>query len=342
MATAIAGGDLPVSTIPEPEIPGTHEEVSDPEAALALLATSCRQLEVLARYSVVGSARQYHRAVSTVHDICGAIAHCESAGTPDAAIRDALKSAREIHGRSPFVTRLQQWPRGYPGDFETIEWLWRGDNRAPSGTLAHAIETYALNSAIAQQHRNKVSFQGACMLQAFATARPCRMLSIGCGSSPDLRTVVEHIPPSATIVLCDSDQDALSFSRVKLDSIADRLHLVHGMVPRVLRRVREHGPYDLILAGGLFDYLSDQFIARTLAEAWHQLLAPDGRIVFTNIAKGNPFRVWIEYMADWKLIERSEEDIAAICHAAGVPATPIMVRDATSLAIVVTLKKSAS
>jgi extracellular factor (EF) 3-hydroxypalmitic acid methyl ester biosynthesis protein len=294
----------------------------------------------LARCRGAGRPRQYHRAVSVVHDICHALTDCEAAGAPDREIRDVLKTAREIHGASPFVTRLQQWPRGYPGDFETIEWLWRGDNRAPAGTLAHAIETYALNAAIAQQHRNKVSFQAACMLQAVATARPCRVLSIGCGSSPDLRTIIDSVPSSASFVLCDSDKDALAYSRAKLDPIADQCHLVHGMVPRVLRRVRDYGPFDLIMAGGLFDYLSDRFVSRTLSDAW-STLAPGGRIVFTNIARGNPFRVWIEYMAEWRLIERSEEDITAICRAAGIPVEPTLVRDATSLAIVATLRKSA-
>ena len=313
-----------------------HDRIDNPHAARAFLAHSCQQLERLARTGLVGP-RQYHRSVSMVHDICDALTQCEAVGVPDAEIRAVIQGARDVHGASPFVTRLQQWPRGYPGDFETIEWLWRGDNRAPAGTLAHAIESYALNAAISQQHRNKVSFQAACMLQTFVTARPCRILSIGCGSSPDLRTVIDQVPDTATIVLCDSDKDALSYSRAKLDPIAGRCHLVPGMVPRVLRKVRDYGPYDLILAGGLFDYLSDRFIARTLSDAW-SMLAPGGRIVFTNIAAGNPFRVWIEYMGDWKLIERSEEDIARICADAQVPA-PVLVRDATALAIVATVKR---
>lgn len=294
------------------------DERPDAAAALASLTSACSRLEHLARGSIAGSARQYHRTVSTVHDICGALTECEASGAPDAVVRDTIRGAREIHGKSPFVTRLQQWPRGYAGDFETIEWLWRGDNRAPAGSLAHAIETYALNAAIAQQHRNKVTFQAACMLQAMATTTPCRMLSIGCGSSPDLRTVLDQVPASTSVVLCDSDVEALNYSRAKLHPIADRCEFVHGMVPRVLRRVRAHGPFDLILAGGLFDYLSDRLIQRTLEESWTRLLAPGGRIVFTNIARGNPFRVWIEYLADWRLIERSEEDVLRICRDAGI------------------------
>ena len=318
--------------------PAFDDDIStNPEAALDLLAAACRNLEHLAKLTIVRDTRHYHRSVSIVHDICEALTNCEAAGVPDEQIRAVITPAREIHAASPFVTRLQQWPRGYPGDFETIEWLWRGDNRAPAGTLAHAIESYALNAAISQQHRNKVSFQAACMLQAFVTARPCHILSIGCGSSPDLRTVLDQVPESATIVLCDSDKDALSYSRAKLAPIADQCHLVPGMVPRVLRRVRDYGPFDLILAGGLFDYLSDRFIARTLADAW-TMLSPTGRIVFTNIGRGNPFRVWIEYLGDWKLIERSEEDLVRVCGEAGVP-PPVMVRDATGLAIVATVKK---
>jgi extracellular factor (EF) 3-hydroxypalmitic acid methyl ester biosynthesis protein len=312
--------------------------ITDPEVALGLLAGSCRHLESLARLSVAGSPRTYHRAVSIVHDICHALSHCEAAGVPDADIRRAIETARAIHGQSPFVTRLQSWPRGYPGDFETIEWLWRGENRAPQGTLASAIETYALTAAIAQQHRNKVSYQAACMLETFATSGPCRILSLGCGGSPDIRTVIDQVPSSATLVLCDSDDEALEYSRKRLASIVERCQFVRGFVPRVLRRVQDHGPFDLVLAGGLFDYLSDRFISRTLADAW-PMVAPGGRIVFTNIATGNPYRVWIEYLGDWKLIERSEQDIVALCRAAGVPAVPAMIRDATSLAIVATLRK---
>ncbi len=329
------------STVEAPDV--DHLDIiTEPEEALGLLAAACRQLESLARVAIAGSSRHYHRAVSIVHDICHALTHCEAAGAPLASILAVLEPARAIHGQSPFVTRLQRWPRGYPGDFETIEWLWRGENRAPAGTLAHAIERYALTAAIAQQHRNKVSFQAACMLQTFATARPCRILSLGCGSNPDLRTIVDQVPPSARIVVCDADRDALEYSRERLTPLGDRCEFVQGFVPRVLRRVHEQGPFDLILAGGLFDYLSDRFIARTLADAWNTLLSPAGRFVFTNIATGNPFLVWIEYLADWKLIERSEDDIIGLCRLAGIPAEPRMIRDATSLAIVATLRKEPS
>jgi hypothetical protein len=295
----------------------------------------------LSEHAVGDSPHIFHRTISIVHDICEALVECEAANVNTAEVRAVLEPARQIHGRSPFVRRLQDWPRGYAGDFETIEWLWRGENHAV-GPVARAIERYALTSSIAQQHRNKVVFQAACILEAAARQVPCRILSLACGSSPDIRTLLPHVKPQAEFVLCDSDRDALTFSADRLADLRDRCRFVRGTIPRVLRQVRALGPYQLILAGGLFDYLPDRLLQRTLEIAWTSLLAPGGRLIFTNIASGNPFRVWIEHLAEWRLIERSEEDIQRISQEAGIE-TPIELRrDTTGLAILASAYREGS
>src|SRR5205085_5021034 len=76
-------------------------------------------------------------------------------------IFSVLEPVRRIHARSDFVRRLQQWPRGYPGDFETVEYLCHGRSHAESGTIQDICETYSLTRSIAQQHRNKVQHQAA-------------------------------------------------------------------------------------------------------------------------------------------------------------------------------------
>jgi hypothetical protein len=111
------------------------------------------------------------------------------------------------------------------------------------------------------------------------------------------------------------------------------------MVPRVLRQTRDYGPYHLISAGGLFDYLPDRLVSLTLGIAC-KLLAPGGRMVFTNIGAGNPFRVWLEYMADWKLIERSEQEVERLCRDAGISAPVTLERDSTGLAILASTRKA--
>jgi extracellular factor (EF) 3-hydroxypalmitic acid methyl ester biosynthesis protein len=305
------------------------------ERPLRSLGDACEALEKVAGSAEVDEAYTFHQTVRAIHGICEALLECEAAGIRRDELRSRLSRVRQIHASSPFMRRLQEWPRGYAGDFETIEWLWRAENRAV-GHVARALERYALTSSIAQQHRNKVAHQAACILEVQERHSPCRVLSLACGSSADVRSVVDFVRPSTEFVLCDSDADALAFSRAALEPIADRCALVHGMVPRALRAVRRHGPYHLILAGGLFDYLPDRVVQRTLAIAATSLLAPEGRIVFTNLASGNPFRIWLEYLADWPLLERSEADVENIIRAAGL-ASPVLTRDSTHLTILASI-----
>jgi hypothetical protein len=302
------------------------------------LDAACGRMRALAARPAVDSAHVFHATVSAIHGICEALLVCEEAGVSPGELREILGPVREIHARSPFMRRLQEWPRSYAGDFETIEWLWRAENCA-QGPFARALEQYALTSAIAQQHRNKVAFQASCMLEAQQRHWPCRVLSLACGSSPDLRSIVQHVRPSTAFVLCDSDPGALEFSHTQLASIERQCALVQGRVPFALRSVRKHGPFNLIVAGGLFDYLPNNVVERTMALACESLLADGGRLVFTNLAKGNPFRVWLEYIADWPLLERSEADLLALAEGAGLGGSMTLTRDATGLAILASVSR---
>ena len=306
-----------------------------PDAALQAVTSATARLAGLEAHTPGDPAIAFHRVIASIHDICAALSDAEAAGCPHEQLRMAARAAREIHGASPFVRRLQEWPRGYPGDFETIEWLCRAMNGAAQGTFGAALESYALTSAIAQQHRNKVQFQADCIRDTILRRPDCRVLSIACGSSPDIRAVAPLAGPGVSFVLCDGDAAALEFSRRQLEAVTARCEFVHGMVPRVLGRVARYGPFDLVYAGGLFDYLPDRLATRTLAIARRTLLAPGGRLVFTNIASGNPFRVWLEYLANWTLIERTAADVRRLCTDAELETVRIE-RDATGLAFLIT------
>ena len=88
--------------------------------------------------------------------------------------------------------------------------------------------------------------------------------------------------------------------------------MVRGLVA-----ARTLGPFDLVVAGGLFDYLPDEAITRLLQQARERLLTPSGQVLFTNIALENPCRLWIECLADWRLIHRSADHLSRQCADAG-------------------------
>jgi extracellular factor (EF) 3-hydroxypalmitic acid methyl ester biosynthesis protein len=283
---------------------------------------------------------RYHRVLALVHQICDAILACEEAALTRDEIVAIMEPVRRIHARSPFVARLQQWPRGYPGDFETVEYLCSGENRAAAGTLEHSCEAYALSRAIAQQHRNKVQHQAARIMRTLiSNPRQTRIASLACGSCPDLRSIADHLPSLAgEIWLNDGDPGALEFSAAALRPVRDRCRFRPGDVLSVARSM-PRGAFDLVLAGGLFDYL-DARKASLLMKIAYGLLAPGGTFFLTNIAEGNPYRPLIEYFGNWTLIERSEEDVLACCDAAGIARSNVLIRrEETGLALLIEAAK---
>jgi len=290
-----------------------------------------------------GPQELYHRVLAVVYEICAAIVACEESKIPRDAILSILEPVRRIHARSPFVKRLQDWPRGYPGDFETVEYLCSGRAQTAEDTLEHICETYALSRSIAQQHRNKVHHQAARIIRTLMK-KPgmSRLLSIACGSCPDLRNIAPTLPVLAgEIWLNDSDTDALTFSARELSAIRNRIHIRPGNALKFVLKAKSLGlRFDLVLAGGLFDYLSEKW-AVSLIENAYALLEDGGTFYFTNIARGNPYRPLIEYFGDWFLIERSEDDIRFYCEAAGVPRNAVTItRDETGLALLIEVTKS--
>jgi extracellular factor (EF) 3-hydroxypalmitic acid methyl ester biosynthesis protein len=276
-----------------------------------------------------------HDVAMAVHGLCRACAAAEREQLPRDTIIGLAQRARAIHRRSPFIERLQSWPRGYQGDFETVDHLMQQQVQAPEGTIEYWLEYLALSSPIAQQHRNKMLVQGREIMTALGTGVvDPRILVLASGSCADLVGIVDWLAERRVhVVLCDGDAEALDCARERLVRLGDRLTCVHGNVLASHARLAPLGPFDVIVAGGLFDYLPERQAAFLLRVLWERLLTPGGRLFFTNIARGNPFRLWIEYMADWRLIERSADEMLALI-AAGCDGhtAPSLRRDGSGLA----------
>lgn len=281
-----------------------------------------------------------HDVVGATARLCLAILKAEVEGVAPDEIRDRLAGVRAMHARSPFVRRLQEWPRGYAGDFETIEYILESRVRAPAGTLEYWIESASLIYAIAQQHRNKVAAQAAMIEQTVREKRTAaRILVLAAGSAPDVRRVEHCIRRNrATVVLNDSDGEALSFALSKMPALAPQILTVKGNVFTSLHAVAEQGPFDLVVAGGLFDYLPDRHAAFLIRNTFERLLAPGGRFFFTNVNRPNVYRPLIEYIGNWHLIERTEHEIGRIVlDACGKTVHAAYRHDRTCLAILTTL-----
>ncbi len=295
----------------------------------------------LARFDCADPMR-LHDVLEAMYDLCSAIASAERQGHSADDIRCRLAAARDIFGRSPFVRRLQSWPRGYPGDFETIEYIMASQNCAPIETLEYWIEYASLTLPIAQQHRNKVATQAALIEECIRDApMPPHILVVAAGSAPDVRQAAGLIRErECVIVLNDSDEEALRYAIARLPDLGDRIHTAPGDILTSIKRLAGFGSFDLVVAGGLFDYLPDRHAKFLISNVVKRLLRNGGNFFLTNIVRPNPYRVLIEYMGDWRLIERSEEDLRSlIVTAIGDAARVELGRDETGLAVLALLKK---
>jgi SAM-dependent methyltransferase len=285
--------------------------------------------------------RAYHEFASAVSGLCCGIRDAEANGMSRNDICNAIAKARKIHAQSPFIRRLQEWPRGYPGDFETIEYLCDGRVRAEPITPAWFLEHQALRSPAAQQHRNKVAWQASQIASAIVhTAKP-RILSIGCGGSRDLRQIQHLISDhDVQIVLNDLDASALELSLNSLGMLKPKVATVLGDIFHAIRHISKQEPFDLIVAGGIFDYLEDRQLTWLLPRLL-KLLSTDGILCFTNIGSGNPDRIWIEYCADWFIKERSEAEILLLLEMSGIAQDVCteFERDTTGLTVMAKIRK---
>jgi extracellular factor (EF) 3-hydroxypalmitic acid methyl ester biosynthesis protein len=285
-----------------------------------------------------------HDMIVAMHGVCGALTHAISVGVPDARIHELTARARTTASLSPFVARLQSWPRGYPGDFETIEYLLKQEVKASPQTAAYWIELHSLTSGIVQQHRNKVTAQAQRIMKTVqATGHaPTRVLVLAAGSSPDVDLalpLLERVDTSITLV--DSDPEAIAFSTARLRRLGAKLTTVAENVLKVATSLHAQPPFDLILAGGLFDYLPTRHAKALLRTVFEQLLAPGGHFFFTNMAEPNPYRGWMRHVANWRVIERSADDIRALLEPVNQYCIETdMARDGTGLALLIDCTKS--
>src|SRR6185437_5627459 len=241
--------------------------------------------------------------------------------------------------RPGYPLPISRQPRPRRGSFAAgtpARWRTRSDGRGdiqgtsssssgcstptPAATLERALETCVLQLPIVWQHRVKVAWQARLVRRGLNGDGAVRVLSIGCGGARDLLLLEPHELRRLEVVLNDLDPDALALAEARLSVTVRSLTGIRGNALRSTARLRVAGPFDVILVGGLLDYLPED-AARTLLQHAGQMLKPGGLLGATNIAAANPWRQMLHLLTSWTLIERSHEEMTGLFRASKLKAS---------------------
>ncbi|MBU1168515.1 MAG: cyclic nucleotide-binding domain-containing protein [Proteobacteria bacterium] len=219
--------------------------------------------------------------------------------------------------RSRFAERSYFKPKGYAGDFMTIEMLYQ-DTPQGDGKIGTLMDAWCLNSPAAQAVRKRRDLlareiETICH-DKITSGKTVSIMNLACGPCRELADFIGRCDHSEAIraICVDIDPDALKYAHTVLSSFEHKATISlmqENLVKWCMGRVEhDFGPQDIIYSSGLMDYLDDRLFKAMVARC-HDQLAPGGVLMLGNFSPKNPIRMFMDHMLDWKLIHRSETDL---------------------------------
>jgi len=212
------------------------------------------------------------------------------------------------------LERLYSKPRGNGGDFLTIDMIYRNQ---PTGTgrIGPLLDKGFLDSSIATAIRNRRDVLAReIMATVLAKNGAVHVTGLACATAEEMFDVFNRLDDPARLYasLLDIDFQALALvsDRRNQARLQNRMNLINAnLVYLALGRQKlELNDQDLIYSLGLTDYFNDKFVIKLLN--WiHGRLRSGGRVLLCNFHPNNYCKELMDYLLEWRLIHRSEEDM---------------------------------
>ena len=220
----------------------------------------------------------------------------------------------------PFTRHAFLRPRGYPGDAELLDYIYRKRDASSAITAEGAeIMRFTVNSPAPRAVRYRRTYLAQLIDETAARHPNARVLSIAAGHlrEVDLSTAVRKGHVSEIVAL---DQDAESLKVIEDDYSHLPIRTVQASVRHLLAGKAGMGQFHLVYAAGLFDYLEDSVASRLVERMW-AMAHPGGRVMIANFLPDIPDAGYMEVFMDWWLIYRDEEQVRKLFSA--IPPTQI-------------------
>jgi len=228
-----------------------------------------------------------------------------------------------LHGE--FIKWSYEKPLGYPGDFKIIDDIYQNQPRTTG--FSRLWDNYFQQLAASKATRERKDDFKKIILEFIKErqGKDVRIMSLASGPAREIKELIGDNPDSLfskVVFDCyDLDIRALDYAKNLIGNDAKVNFFQKNAIRLALKKdIKSEIPwdYDLIYSTGLFDYL-DERIAVRLVGNLRYLLKKNGIMAIANVSEkhNNSSASWMEWVAEWCLIYRSENEFAKIFIDAG-------------------------
>lgn len=224
---------------------------------------------------------------------------------------------------APFANRAYFKPRGYAGDYEMMNHLYR-DELVGKTLFDQCMHKYFIDepAGAAVKNRGQYLFEKISdLFEKTPATKALKILAVASGPAMEQQLFLQngkkyHGRP-AEFTCLDQDEESLKHAQKHLHSL-DRFvksgfqfKFNNMAIRNVIAAGCPDKDYDMIYSAGLFDYFTEP-VARMAAEKMLASVKSGGHVIIGNFSKNNPCVPFMELILDWHLIYRSEEDLLRI------------------------------
>jgi SAM-dependent methyltransferase len=236
----------------------------------------------------------------------------------------ALRETFGVLMQSRLADRAFSKPRGYAGDYYTIELIHENQPQG-DGRLGPLIDAWVLSTPSARGVRAQRA-QLVRLLRERLETRGAgqdgvyRVLSLGSGAGRELLDLLAGLRDGRRVAgvratCLDVDMEALAFSNylAHCAGFVDQFQWTKANVTQLCRGRADvrPAPQDVIYSAGLFDYLEDEVVI-DLLDWIHDHLEPGGLVIVGNAERGCPDRALWEHLLDWRVRYRSAAELRGL------------------------------
>jgi extracellular factor (EF) 3-hydroxypalmitic acid methyl ester biosynthesis protein len=264
-----------------------------------------------------------------VHPIMASFEKAARSISPDDQAHHKFFFRRQVHPLvlcSPFAHRTFYKPLGYAGDYEMVKMM-LGNPYQGASLFAKSVNFVFLETPPVRAHRNRIIYLTKQLNEAVerADGKRIRILNLGCGPAQEIQNFISNHENSSLcdFTLLDFNDETIAFTTSKLDELKTKynrdteIQIIKRSVHQLLKQSAtgdtdmQWESYDLVYCAGLYDYLSQKVCCR-LTDIFTLLTKQGGRTIVTNVAADHPSIAWMEYLLEWNLIYRTNDDMNSL------------------------------